>query len=404
MKRYGAIACLSVLGAVGCSDSKDSAAAITIGVVTSITGAGANPRNVQAINLAVEEINAAGGVNGSELKVEARDDTSTTDKAREVAQALIDLGVPAIIGPVNSTRFLAGAEKTVAAGRVQIGGAATSPAITSLDDNGFVFRTVPSDVNQGRLVAARAKAKGFTKVAIMHVNSVYGNGLADAFVSSFTEGGGTVTDNHTYTTFVESPPTSYASELSAIYANTPEAIFLIGETKASAQIIKDYVNAPPTPGVFWFFSDSQQNEFVTAAGASNFTFQHEGILSGTPQTTQYNSFKAAYKARYNEDPIGNVQNFYDATYLLALAMSAANSTNPTDIRDNLTKVSGPTGTLYGASAYSAAVADLKAGKDIDYDGASGNVDFDSNGDVVSGYAVAKVVGGQFVIDQPFVLP
>ncbi len=403
MRRIQVLSCGIALVVIGCRAVPNEVAPISIGVITSITGAAANPRNLEAVQLAVEEINAAGGVNGAELLLESRDDATDTARAKEAATELVGLGVPVILGPVNSTRFLAATEVTIAAKRLQLGGAATSPAITSLADDGYVFRTVSSDVNQGRLVAVRAKSKGFTRVALIHAPSVYGTGLANAFETNFVAGGGTVTSK----TAITEGLSSYSTVLGEVFAANPkpQAVFLIAVTKDGSQMVKDYATGFSNEGAFWFFSDSlASTDFVTFAGASSFSFQHELVASGTPTTPQYKAFAAAYSARYGADPVGNVQNFYDATYLVALAMTAAASAEPDAIKAKLPDVSRSPGTLYVAGAFAAAVTDLKAGKDVDYDGASGPVDFDDNGDVISGYSIRKVVGSSFQTLEPFVQP
>jgi branched-chain amino acid transport system substrate-binding protein len=399
------VCCLAGLLLVGCGGKKPSdPSAVKIGVIHSVSGGAANPRNMEAILMAVDEINANGGINGATLELEVRDDATNTDKAKEAAVQLAELKVPVVIGPINSTRFLAASETFVPAKISQLGGAATSPAVTTVVDDGYVFRTVTSDSGQGALVAKRAKAGGVSRMAVLYVNSVYGVGLANAFETAFVAGGGTVTSK----VQIVDNQTSYTSMWSDIFAGDPDpqAIFLISVVKDGVTIMRDYNTGFLNQGAKFYFCDAlaATTDFVLQVGTNAFTFPHEGFVAGAPQTTQYKAFKDGYKAKYGADPLGNTANFYDATYLAALALHASKGTDAVTVRDNLTKVSKSPGTLYGAGAYAAAIADLDAGKDIDYDGASGAVDFDANGDVVGGYGVSQVINGAFQVVEPFVLP
>ncbi|MBI5542279.1 MAG: ABC transporter substrate-binding protein, partial [Deltaproteobacteria bacterium] len=135
---------LVAAGSVGCSDG--SAQSIKLGAILSTTGSLAThgTDELEATQLAVEEINNAGGVLGSKLSLESRDDASDKTRAPTVAQELVALGVPAIIGASGTSVTQAMATVTIPAQIPTLSPGATSPALTSLQDDGFVFRTAPS--------------------------------------------------------------------------------------------------------------------------------------------------------------------------------------------------------------------------------------------------------------------
>src|SRR5690242_6479022 len=230
-----------LLVVAGCGNgSGNGGGTITIGAMLSQTGSLATigQEELQAAQLAVDEINAAGGVLGMNLALTNADDGSDKTRAPTAAMQLVGQKVPAILGALASGSTLAASDVTIGADTVLISGASTSPAISTLADNSTVWRTCPSDALQGHLLAERAKAKGFTSAAIIWIPGPYGQGLSDAFATNFTQMGGTVVFNQMYTEGQQ----SYMSMLTSVYASTPapDAVVLIAYPVDGAQIIKDY--------------------------------------------------------------------------------------------------------------------------------------------------------------------
>jgi branched-chain amino acid transport system substrate-binding protein len=241
-------------------------------------------------------------------------------------------------------------------------------------------------------------------VAVTFVPGPYGSGLADQFETSFKAGGGTVPFKQMYTEAQQ----SYASLLTAIYAATPapQAILLIGYPVDSAQIIKDYNSAFASNQTFWFFTDATEDpSFVSAVGGSNFTFQHEATGPATPNTPAYGAYAAAFMAKYGKpaDPGTFSPNVYDAAYLLAGAMQAGAKADSATIKSNMRAVSAG-GTTFGPGQWAQLRAALVAGTDVNYDGASGSVDLDANGETTAPYDIWKVSGGTITIIESGVNP
>jgi len=398
MRRVGAWATVLVLSACGGGSGKT----IPLGAILSMTGQLANigAEQAQAAQLAVEEINRGGGVLGAKLSLLTKDDASESARGQAAASELIAAGVPALFGAIASQITLDISTVTIPAGIVQISGSSTSPALTTVADSGFLSRTCSSDALQGKLLADRARVKGFSKVAIIHLPGAYGDGLSATFAASYLSG--TVTKNVQY---VEKQP-SYTSLLSDILADSPDAILLIAYPADGAQIIKDYTTSFAAKGTFWFFTDALEDTgFLDAVGASNFTFPHEATGGATPIGPRYDAYATAYKTRWGtESGAGTFSaNVYDAVYLTALAIQAAGKSDGPSIRDALPAVSTG-GTVYAAADFAAAATAARAGQDVNYEGASGPVDLDANGDVVAPYDIWKVMGGKIVTVEQSILP
>ncbi len=401
MKRSVLLAVVGLL-LVGCPRAPPTET-LAIGSIIATTGPNSplGIEELEAITLAMEEINAAGGVLGLPLEVVNRDDRSDLGRGVAAAEGLVQLRVPVIIGAASSEVTLAVFEVTRDARVVQISGTSTSTLLTTAADDGYLFRTCPSDELQARLVAQRAAGKPFQRVAIIYLPGAYGLGLANKFEADFTALGGTVTARREYA----EGRSSYLDILTEVYATDPEAILLVGFPVDGAQIIRDYLTNFAARGTFWFFTDSlEATEFVTGVGAGSFDFGHEGSSPGATTGESYTTFQTAYTRRFGAAIVNPINiSSYDAVYLAALAMEAAGTAEGTAVRDNLVAVSR-VGTPFGPTQYSEAVTALREGQDIDYQGASGPVDLDANGDVVAPYHLWRVSGGRLEVFEPSITP
>ena len=371
---------------------------IVIGAVMSKTGSQAYSglEGLQAINLALSEINAAGGVLGRPLKLVDRDDGSDAMLAKGAADGVLASNVPVIIGAVSSSLTLQVLEQAAAKQTVLISPSATSVTLSVKDD--FFFRTCTSDAVQSKILAKRARSRSpaLSKMAIMYVDDgAYGPGLANDFETEFVRLGGTVTSK---VAFSEGAST-YASSLTQALTGDPEGIMLIAYPTEGAQLIKDYLQAYPGRPTVWLFSDGVVDpSFVAGVGATRFTFPHEGTAGSNAVGPRYDTYKASFNAKYGSEPSPGAfsANAYDAVYLAALAMAAGNAATGEVIKANLTAVSSG-GTAFSPSQYAEAVAALKAGTDINFEGASGPVDFDEYGTVAANFDIWRVTNGVITI-------
>jgi ABC-type branched-subunit amino acid transport system substrate-binding protein len=304
--------------------------------------------------------------------------------------------VQAIVGSLSSGVTIAVAEGVAVPNEiVMISPASTSPAVSEVDDDDFLYRTVLSDAAQGLVLAQWAKEQGYTKVATFYTNNAYGVGLSDQFVKTFEEEGGTITAAVSH----EQEQTTYLSELQQAVEGDPDALVCISYPVEGAVYIKEAIENDLID-TFLFTDGTKSQDIITAVGADVL----EGTTGSAPSTPEEANltadFDAEYEAEYGEPvpALPYVRESYDAVIAIALAAEAAKSTDPSKIRDQLREVAGPPGDKVGASAAGVkqALEAIRAGTDIDFEGASNRQNWDEKGDVLTGaIEIFRIVGGEF---------
>ena len=364
---------------------------IKIGALMSLTGALA-PYGSPIANgakLAVEQINAAGGVLGKQLELIIRDTGTSPDVGRDAASKLVQLDrVQAIVGALSSGVTIAASSVTIPAEVVLISPASSSPAIPALNDNDYVFRTVVSDAVQGVVMGRLAVILNYSKVSVIYVNNAYGKGLADVFKETFESLGGTVPVSVAY----EENKASYRGEVEKATAAEPDAVFIVGYPVDGNKQIVEAVEAG-YQGKF-LFSDGMKGEGV-APGPACVSADNPGPIEGAYGTVASAGFQATqfdvdYADAFGPSTVPYNYQAYDAVMVIALAMELAGDTSGESIRDNLRAVASPAGEKIYYGEWAKAVALLKAGKEINYEGVSGVVDFKDTGDVAGGITIWKI--------------
>lgn len=375
--------------------------AVKIGALMPMTGdlQAYGETSLNGINLAVDQINEAGGVLGRPLAVSVGDTQTAAQPSIDAAQKLVSVeGVSALIGALSSGNTIPVAKSVASSNQVlQISSASTSPVITTLEDNDFLFRTVPSDAFQGVALAEIAREKGLENLAIIYVNNDYGQGLAESLQAAFESAGGTVSGMVPY----EQGQASYRGELQQLADGGAEALTLIGYPENGITILKQSLEE----GFFdrFVFTDGMKApEIIDAIGADFL----EGAFGTVPQSATeseaYETFTSAYEAAYGElPPKPYIDTSYDAVMLLALAIEQAGSTEGPAIRDALREVANAPGTEIRPGEWEQAIAAIQSGEDVDYVGASGAVEFDDNGDVAGSFAHWEIQDGEIVTVKVF---
>jgi ABC-type branched-subunit amino acid transport system substrate-binding protein len=359
---------------------------LKIGYLLDFTGALASfgPEEENAIKLAVKQINEAGGVLGEDVEIVKGD--SGTDKDIGVAEAtrLVDIEkVHAIVGSLASGVTLAVAEGVTGPKNiVQISHASTSPALTAANDNDFLFRTPISDAAQGQVLAKLVEDLGFEKVCTMYVNNAYGLGLSENFAAAFT---GEVTAQVSHPD--QTAATTYESELNKCVEGGPEALVAISYPVGQAQIYLKEALEKDIIDTFVFVDGTKDDEMFTNLGWDTF----DGMKGTSPGALPPSDFTAKFDEQYTAEygslfKVPFTREAYDAVMVIALAAEKAGSVDPTAIRDALRDVGNAPGTQVASApeGIAAALEAVRNGEDIDYNGASGSVEFDDNGDVLLG--------------------
>lgn len=351
--------------------------ALKIGVLMSFTGALSDFGEpiFNGAELAADEINAAGGVNGAPIELVRGDDGTTPDTGVTEATRMVEVeGVSAIVGALSSGVSLQVAETvTGPAGVVQISPASTSPGISDANDDDFLFRTTISDAAQGILLGMLAEEEGLTDICAMYINNAYGQGLSEAFDAE--------SDAVVATVPHEDGQASYSSELGQCGTATTLAALSYPETAGV------YLREAVESGKFqnYMFSDgSKSDAMLDELGWDAFDGMRGTSPSSLP-TEGVAPFNERFEAAYGElPPRPYIKEAYDAVFLIALAAQAAGSNDGTAIRDKLREVANDDGddTVAGPGeeGFAAAVEALDAGDNINYEGVVGPIEWDDKGD------------------------
>lgn len=317
----------------------------------------------RAINLAVEEVNKAGGIKGKDLEVVYEDNLSTAQGSVSALQKLISIEkLPVVIGPASSSNFLASCpiaerEKTVFIG-------AESAASDISKCGSYVFRVFPSDMLQGIGVAELAEELGYKEVALTYINNDWGVGLADVFKEKYK---GKIVEEFAH----DEGKADYRSELMRLKRKNPEAVVNLTYIKEGGVLLKQAYEMKFTPK--WLMgSASKSPKLVELAGKTS-----EGIVGTYPTFSKagdkYGHYKSAFAAKYPENklPIFGEYN-YDMIHLLAKALNNASELTADGIREAL-------------------IASSK-----EFVGVTGDKSFDKNGDVGATYGRWTVKDGKIV--------
>ena len=338
-------------------------------------------------NLAVTETNASGAfLNGTIVVVQG--DSVCIDPAVAIAQAekmINDDNVMAIMGPNCSGNT--GAVITnvlVPNGVVAISPSATSPALTTLEDGGWFFRTAPSDARQGPVLADIAISRGQTDMAVTHSNSDYGKGLADAFVTAYEAAGGTVTVLAGH----DDDKADYSADVAALSAGGSTTLAVLGYANTGGRGI---IAASEDTGAFtdYVFGDGMISELTSEAVADG----SWGTMP-SPDATLGANWKAVAEAGGVDGSGVFSAESYDAMALIILASQAAGSTDRAAIQAQVLNVANAPGIPCDAGDLGTCLKYISGGLVVDYVGATG-VELDAGGTANGSYAEREVIGGVF---------
>ena len=367
---------------------------IKIGALVSTTGdlAAYGPPVNNGAELAAQDINAAGGVLGRKIEIILRDTQTNPTAAVDAAKKLVDIDkVVAITGALSSGVSIPVATSvSIPSKVVQISPASTSEKITMLKDDDYMYRTVPMDALQAPALAqVLSKDKHYKKVSIVYVNNDYGEGLAKGLKASFEKMGGHVTALVPY----NPKQASYRGEAQKAIEGKPQAVVMIAYPQFGAVIMRQIVELGYKGG--FAYADGMKAPEVAKNVGNKYVENTYGTAPGNPNKKVSEWFKNHYRAKFKEmPPKPYIDNEYDAVILIALAIAKGGAATPQAVHDNLRKVAGPSGIKVNARNLKKALKLIKEGKNINYDGVSGNCDFDKYGDVPGSYEVWKFSHGK----------
>ena len=364
MKKFLAIALVAVLAmtAVFANGSSESASEIKIGFIGPLTGDYANYGTLcrQAVEMAIDECNAKGGINGSTVKLVAEDSEGDPNKALAAMEKLANTDkVCAVVGPV-----LTGEAFSVGPVACELGVLAVTPSASHKDvtnQGDYIFRTTPSDGLQGEVAGKYwAQVLGYTKIATLYAKNDYSQGLAEGMKESFEAEGGKIVAEETFMVGDK----DFKTQLTKLKNTDAEAIYIPDYTAEMAQILEQAsqlgVNKPFLSGD-GFLSE----EIYQLAGEYT-----DGVVytasAQLEETSLVKEFRDAYTAKWKIGPDSFATNSYDATNIL-LSVIAKVGTDRKAIRDGFAAVK-------------------------DYEGVNGTINFAENGDLVAYQGIYEVEG------------
>lgn len=375
---------------------------LKMGVLVPLTGAlkDFGGPNRKAAFLGRDQINAAAKAAGIAFKVTTfAADTGTDPKKAQVAATKVIDGnkTTCNVGPMASSEVVAVAQNvSIDAGVPIISPSSTAPSVrTDIKERGIVFRTPPSDSLQGPVLAAQVKkAVGSGSVVVAAQNDTYGTSLAKTFSAAFKSLGGTISGS---TVIFNPDAATFDTEAGKIVAASPAAFVIITFPATYEKLAPALVRTGKwDPKKTWGTDGIRSTDLPGKVGAAG----TEGVR-GTVATDKGNPQAAAFDKLWKSKKLGKRQTYdaqmFDAAVLCGLATVRAGSVKGTSIAKQIRAISGPPGTKYTPSQLSAALKAVAAGKDIDYQGASGPIDLAADGDPSAGnYVVWSYTGGKLV--------
>ena len=403
MRRPPVRALLALLAALalaaacgGDGGDEDGGDQLRIGYLADRSGSLAELGDVVSVGveLAVEHLNAAGGVNGRPVALHHGDTMVDPAQGVEEARRLVEVeGVQALVGAISSTVTLAVTESVAGpSGVVMITPSASSPALSTANDRDFLFRSAPSDVAKGVVLAALAREEGLDNVGLLYRDDAYGQGLAEVFTEHF--GGAVAAASYS----AQGQP-SYLAELRRAASGGAGLLVVVAFPGEAEVFLREAIEQ----GVFtkFVFADATRSEDLAAKIGGGRLDGSKGTAPGSsPDEPSTAAWNRAYVERFGEEPArAYVREGYDAVIAIALAAEAAGSVDSAAIRDRLRDVVAPPGrtVIAGPEGVAAALEAVRNGEDVDYDGAASPLDWNATGDLQTGFVeIWEYRGGKIV--------
>jgi branched-chain amino acid transport system substrate-binding protein len=366
---------------------------VKIGILLGFTGPleSLSPDMAAGANLAIAEVNASGKfMDGNSTVSSVNADTGCIDASLAVASAerlITSDKVSGIVGGMCSGETTASLQNAaIPNGMVMISPSATSPALSTVEDDGLFFRTSPSDARQGQVMAQILNDRGVKEVAVTYTNNDYGKGLADSFEAAFVASGGTVTMNAAH----EDGKADYSAEVGALASAGGEVLVVAGYVDQGGAGI---INGALDTGAFdtFMFPDGMVSETLE----TNFGAKVEGSFGQHPGNDSEGGakFTEAGKAAGFNPTNAFAPESYDAAALILMAMQAAGSTDPQVYKSKIMDVANAPGEIILPGELGKALEILKAGGDVDFVGASA-VELIGPGESAGNYREIEFKGGK----------
>jgi neutral amino acid transport system substrate-binding protein len=349
-----------------------------------------------AVQLAVETINACGGVNGNPVTLINEDDQTDPSAGSTAMTKLAEVDrVAGVVGSFASSVSSAAVDVAVRNRVMMVSPGSTSPVFTERAQNGefdgFWARTAPPDNYQAQALATLANKQGFKNVSTVVINNDYGVGFEQEFVQAFNKLGGNITSKGNPVRY-DPKAATLDSEAKAAFSGNPDAVAAILYAETGSVLLRSAFEQGLSQGVTILLTDGvYSEEFVKQAGK---TEDGQSVIAGALGTVPGASgqglqdFAAFWQDKTGREVSAFAPHSWDAAILMMLAAEAAGANTGEGIKSQIREVSNSPGTEVTDPCE--AMELVRQGEEINYQGASGNVDIDENGDVVGSYDVWRV--------------
>jgi neutral amino acid transport system substrate-binding protein len=312
--------------------------------------------------------------------------------------------VAGVVGSFASSVSGAAVDVAVRNKVMMVSPGSTSPVFTERakkgEFNGFWARTAPPDTYQSQALAALAKKQGFKNVSTVAINNDYGVGFEEQFVKAFKGGGGNIVGKPVR---YDAKAATLDSEAKSAFSGKPDAVAAILYAETGSVLLKSAFEQGLSEGVTILLTDGVYSEdFIDQVGK---TADGKSIIAGALGTVPgangaaLKDFTALWNEKVGKELTAYVPHNWDATVLMMLAAEASDVNTGEGIKSKILEVANAPGEE--VTDVCKAMELIRSGKDINFQGASGNVDIDANGDVVGSYDVWQVGedGSLKVIDK-----
>ncbi len=379
----GACAAATLLAACASSGSSNSSGPVTYGVLSCFTGrlASLGQAMLQGARVAQSEINSAGGVLGRKVQLVTGDTSCDVADGVTATNQMLTKTISGVIGP--ETQEINGVEPILKANHIvdEFQGGDTA---RDHQTDPYFFRDSPSDSQLGVAMALYAHQQGYKRAVMLFYSDPAAQTFLKPVSATFTKLGGTILK----TIIVTPDQTTYLSQVRQAISAHPQVIFTQEDPPTAAVLFRQFkqLGAQSIP---WIGTDvTSGSDYLKAIGYQTAHAHLVSVfgtsISGAASTAFVNGFNKLYPSQKSVGPLANANYAYDAVISLALADAYAKTTNGTTVARDMTKVTNPPGTA--CFTYSTCLKLLKAGTKINYEGASGSLDYNNFHNTFGPYA------------------
>src|SRR5258706_10636161 len=382
----GGLLALILLLLAGCGGStigNANTSPIKIGLIGPYSGPEGfiGPASLKGAQVAADYLNANGGILGRQVELIAADTAGDAVDAVPALRKLINVDrVDVIVGPTSiEAQAVLPILQQSKIPDIIFGGTTQLDKLVSK----YIWRAYPSDSELGTAMARYAVDKGYTRAAILFSSNESAQSLVAPIHDAFQRHGGTIVANIS----VVPGQSSYRSEIEQLYAAHPQVVFTQVDPQTEATLFSEIKELKGLGLPFIGTDATAGSDFVKAITPQVATQMLTALTGSTQRGSGRSLFNQLYMKKYGTAPVQLADYSYDGLLLLALATDAAGSTNGDEVGAMMKTITNPPGIM--VSDYATAYQDLKAGKKINYEGASGPLDFNNHNYVYEPFDVLQ---------------